>query len=163
MTQPKEYSSAPIAIGIASVILVSAASGWFLFKGDASAHAGGSDDVAPLQLAKLTSPSVTAVGHNDIVQLLIDSGAIIDITDAVELAAGNGHLSTVELLLDNGATATDEALIAAAENGEQGGSQCGHADAAAEKDQVATLPVVEGKSVAVGAAESDDGADVEVA
>jgi TonB family protein len=66
MTHPKEYSSVPIAIGIAGVILVSAASGWFLFKEDASAHAGGRDDVAPLQLANLTSPSVAAVGDYDI-------------------------------------------------------------------------------------------------
>lgn len=66
MTQPKEYSSVPIAVVITSVILASAASGWFLFRGDASAETARSNDVVPLQLATSTGQSLAAVSQNDI-------------------------------------------------------------------------------------------------
>ncbi|MGI9238615.1 MAG: energy transducer TonB [Woeseiaceae bacterium] len=66
MTQPKEYSSVPIVIVISSVILASAASGWFFFREDVPAQTSGSDESAPIQLASLAGPAMIAASQFDI-------------------------------------------------------------------------------------------------
>lgn len=47
-------------------------------------------------------------GYNDIIRLLLDSGANIDIEDvrgdtAINMAAARGHVDTVRFLVDQGA------------------------------------------------------------
>lgn len=82
MAQPKEYSSIPIALVIASVILISAVSGWFLFRDYSSTQASGGEAAEPIQLASLSSQSVAAVSQHEIdadlrkARLAADAGLI---------------------------------------------------------------------------------------
>lgn len=66
MSQQKEYSSLPVAVAIATAVLMSTVGGWFLLGQDASARIDSDDNVAFLPPETITSNSVTAGSYFDI-------------------------------------------------------------------------------------------------